>query len=214
MSNPKNPYNGTGRLDNCGFCAISYGLHLQQRKQVDAEKLFRETMARLKIEGDFPWTLLFNEANLDQIPTPTHRTILSTGTRSPHQYTIQHVATESGLKYDNGFPEYLWQYAQIYNAFDYTKALQQMATVRHNNALDAGRIEDNPDTFYRDVTTKLMGDAIVGSITGRHFLNVRISPSGLMEGFDPQVNEPFPGRDLLLRVRGPISLFMRLPPGR
>ena len=213
MGEPKNPYNGSNRLDNCGFCAIAYGLDLQNGRQVDAEELFRETMKRLDIEDkQFPRTLLFSEANLDQIPTPAHRKVLSERTRSPFQYTIQHVATENGLKWNSGFHEFLGQYAQIYNVVDSRAAIDQMARVRHEAALNAGN-QDSFEAFKQRIADKLVGEAIVGSITGRHFLNVRISPSGLMEGFDPQVNERFPGRDLLLRVRGPISLFMRVPAG-
>ena len=207
-------HNPSGLRTNCGFCAISRGLLTQRGISMDADQLYIQTLKRLRLPTDeptdpIPRTLFFPDAHSD-LKIRTSHGALTASNIDGSRYTITSVATDCGLNWGVGTTGLLSQFAAIYSAVDYPRAFERLSSLRYENALDSGRMPGPFDSFNSRIARELIGEAIIGSKSEQHFLNVTISMSGHMEFFDPQEGKRYDGRDLRYKAMK-IDLFMRVP---
>lgn len=208
-------YNPDGRKDNCGFCAIARGLHLQKASVlVTANQLYDQALQRLNLEREggndpVPRQLIFPEANWSSVAVRTDYSALSERTRALSDYTITAVAEASGLRFRNGNLDLVRDFMKGFSA---TAArpltLKDFVQTRWNYLQSQGK-NPNIQSVEKYVTCELIGHAIMGSKSKDHFINAEIDPSGAVKGFDAQDGQRYDGRSLLQRL-GSVDLFMRL----
>lgn len=210
----KTDYNPTERGDNCGFCAISYGLYLQKPPVVDADKLYLAMieymgLAREGNQDPIPRMLIFPDLSLPQGIPPTAYSVLS-GVLSLSSYTIIAVAEHFGLRFiysraavalPNQFFTYQVEKGGRGSLNDFMKTRLEFLRAQGANP--------SADSVRKQVSNELVGDSIVGSQDARHFINLRIDPAGYITGYDAQDGNRYDARGLRSRI-GSVALFMRL----
>ena len=209
-------HNPSGLRTNCGYCAISRGLLIQQGVSIDADQLYVQTLKRLRLPTDepadpIPRTLVFPDAHSD-LKVRTSHGALTASNIDGSRYTITSVASDCGLNWSVGTTGLLTQFVANYSLVDHTQVFERVSNLRYESALESGRFPGSFDSFNSRIARELIGDAIIGSRSDQHFLNVTISRSGHMEFFDPQEGKRYDGRDLRYKAMN-IDLFMRVPAG-
>jgi hypothetical protein len=209
-------HNPSGLRTNCGYCAISRGLLIQQGISIDADQLYIQTLKRLSLPADeptdpVPRTLFFPNAARDVKVRISHSAV-NEGVLSGDMYAIWSVATGCGLRWDFGNKGLLSQFVANYSIVDYSQVFDRVAGLRYESALESGKTPGSLERLRSDIASELVGEAIIGSASDEHFLNVTISRSGHMEFFDPQEGKRYDGRDLRYKAMR-IDLLMRVPVG-
>lgn len=210
-------WNPSGLSNNCGFCAISYALEMQNGTLLSADDLYERTLERLHIErkgneDPVPRMLVFPEVGLDGMRVSVQYAELEGRGRGLSDYTIWSVAENAGLRLESGDKDMLralMEFAERSQArwtlddFVRARAERPGLAVRPPMAAVKKHVEDS-----------LKGNSIIGSKsrgysgTG-HFMNMSFSPQGEWKLFDPQIGTPFDGKNLK-RVLGQIDLFERV----
>jgi len=208
------PYNPTGREDNCGFCAISYGLYLQNRSVVDADQLYLATIERLGLtrEGNhdpIPRMLIFPDLKLPGGTPSTAYSALS-GVLGLNSYTVTDVADHLNLRFTysrmdvmlpNQFLAYQSESGNRGSLSDFTRTrLDFLRSKGGNPSLDAVR---------RQIVNAIAGHSIIGSEDASHFINAHIDPGGYLMGYDAQNDKRYDAKGLRERI-GTVALFMHL----
>jgi hypothetical protein len=208
-------YNPEGREDNCGFCAISYGLHLQNGGKVtNADELYLLTIEHLGLtrngnQDPVPRLLIFPDHTLPQGVPSTAYSALS-GVLSLSSYTITSVAQQLGLRF--GYSRQAVQLPNQFLAFRAEKGsrgrLNDFMKVRLDLLRSNGR-NPSADAVRKQVSDELIGHSIIGSQDARHFINAHIDPEGNITGCDAQNGARFEANGIRERMRS-IALFMHL----
>jgi hypothetical protein len=208
-------YNPDGRKDNCGFCAIAHGLHLQKASVLlTADQLYDQTLQRLNLEREggndpIPRQLIFPEATWSSVAVRANYSALSERTRALSDYTITAVAEASGLRFRNGNLDLVRDFMKDFSTIgSHPSSLKDFVQARWNYLQSQGK---NPkiQSVERYVTGELVGHSIMGSKSKGHFINAEIDPSGAVKGFDAQDGSRYDGKGLLQRLNS-VDLFMRL----
>jgi hypothetical protein len=207
-------HNPSGLRTNCGYCAISRGLLIQQGISIDADQLYVQTLKRLRLPTDeptdpIPRTLFFPDAHSDLKVRASHGAV-DQGVLSGDMYTIWSVATGCGLKWESGNKDLLFQFVANYSIVDYSQVFERVANLRYESAIESGKNPGSLERLHSYISHELVGEGIIGCVSDEHFLNVTISRSGHMEFFDPQEGKRYNGRDLRYKAMR-IDLFMRVP---
>lgn len=213
-------YNPNGLKDNCGFCAISRGLQLQNHGVlINADELYEQTLQRLNLERQggtdpVPRQLIFPEPDWSQVTVRTSYSVLVEGTRTLSDYTITQVAHASykgkrqeryRLRFDLGNRELLSDFIKEKAARPST-TLRDFAQKRWNYLKSQGK-RPSIQGVEGYVANQLVGHSIIGSKSRDHFINAEIDPSGTVKGFDAQDGRLYDGKGLLDRLES-VDLYM------
>ena len=211
-------YNPSNRKDNCGFCAIAYGLHLQKHIETDADRLYLKTLERLglKREGGrdpIPRMLIFPGPMLESAAVRTEYHALTGGLHGLSSYTITSVARDSTLGFREKIKDldlvrqfmafYTSRYSNTWNIRDFEqKRLEFLQARGLNPRLEAMR---------KYIADELGGHSILGSKEGKHYINVFVDmgQKGTIEAYDAQDGVKYDAHGLNARL-GSVDLVMHL----
>jgi len=211
-------YNPSNRKDNCGFCAIAYALHLQKHIEIDADRLYLQTLERLGLKREagrdpVPRMLIFPDPMLDSAGVRTDYSALLGGTNSLSSYTMTSVAEASGLRFqarikDLDLPRqfmafYRSTHSNAWSVRDFEQMRLNFLRSRGLNPLPAG--------VRKHIAAELGGHSIFGSKERKHYINVfiDIDRTGRIEAFDAQDGIRYDGVGLNSRL-GSVDLVMHL----
>jgi hypothetical protein len=213
------PYNPNNRTDNCGFCAISYALHVQKHIDVDADALYLQTLARLGLaytagKDPIPRMLIFPAPRLEETAAVrTEYSALEGGVHGLSSYTITSVAEDFGLRFQPSITalelprQFMAHYSTrtpgIWNIRDFEE--------KHLDYLKSRGLNPKLEDVRKYIAKELGGHSILGSKTRKHYMNVfiDIDRTGKIEAFDAQDGLKYDGRGLNSRL-GSVDLVMHL----
>ncbi len=211
-------YNPSNRTDNCGFCAIAYALHLQKHIEVDADRLYLQTLQRLGLTRDagkdpIPRMLIFPDPMLDSAAVRIEYSALTGGTHGLSSYTITSVAEANGLRFqakikDLELPrQFMTYYSNVRSGPWSIGDFEQMRL----NFLRSRGSNPKAEDVKKYIANELGGHSILGSKVRKHYINVfiDIGRTGRIEAFDAQDGAKYDGVGLNSRL-GSVDLLMHL----
>jgi len=208
-------YNPSDLKTNCGFCSIARGLHVQQHKLIDADKLYEATLKRLEIpraaRDPLPRLLIFPEVSFDGVAISGTYSALAGRRHGLADYTITSVAEHNKLVGKASITDLLLprQFMQFYaNREHGTWSLRDFEEMRLDWLRDKG-LNPTPESVRSYITKELHGHSIMGSKKTNHFINVHIDKAGIVTAYDAQDGSNYDGKGLNARLVT-VDFFMLL----
>jgi hypothetical protein len=125
----------------------------------------------------------------------------------PNNYTIASVAEYAGLRLESGNRTMLNAMLKFGTQSRPPLTLEGFVTTRMEVPELAAK--SNFKTMKAFVEKELTGTSIVGSVDGKHFVNLIVSSTGTATIFDPQIGSEYDARHCLTQL-GEIALLERV----